>query len=265
MTPQARPRYGFAALCALALSLSPAPAAPAAKDDIEQRRAAQRTAFTDAEILEGFFRVTLGAEWADSRSIDRLRKFDGPVRVHVNNRGRPDRRVALSAILKDIAARIEHIDIAETPTRAEANLIVTLTRDRDLDRTIRSVYGEKRGRAILRDLNPQCLSGFRKDDRFVIQHAEAILVVDAGDFIFTDCAYEEILQSLGPINDDPGLPWTLFNDEVQFGFFTVFDQYVLNLLYHPRVRPGMTRAEIEALAPEILPGIRAFVAKTNGL
>jgi hypothetical protein len=187
------------------------------------------------------------------------------VRVFVDNRGRPDRTAALSAVLRDIASRIEHLDIAETRKRAEANLIVTLTRDRHLARTVRSVYGDARGRAILRDLNPQCLSGFRKDDRFAIRHAEAILVVDAGDFIFTDCAYEEILQSLGPINDDPGLPWTMFNDDTQFGFFTMFDQYVLNLLYHPRVRPGMTRAEIEALAPEILPGIRAFVAKNNGL
>ena len=64
-------------------------------------------------------------------------------------------------------------------------------------------------------------------------------MVDAGDFIFYDCAYEEILQSLGPINDDESVPWTMFNDNVQMGFFDVYDQYLLNLLYHPRMRPGM--------------------------
>ena len=71
-------------------------------------------------------------------------------------------------------------------------------------------------------------------------------MADAGDFIFYDCVYEELLQALGPINDDATVPWTMFNDDVQLGFFDVYDQYLLNILYHPRIRPGMTRAEVEA-------------------
>ena len=69
-----------------------------------------------------------------------------------------------------------------------------------------------------------------------------IIVADAGDFVFYDCVYEELLQSLGPINDDTTVPWTMFNDDVQMGFFDVYDQYLLNILYDPRIRPGMTRA-----------------------
>jgi Protein of unknown function (DUF2927) len=90
-------------------------------------------------------------------------------------------------------------------------------------------------------------------------------VVDAGDFIFYDCVYEELLQALGPINDDSSVPWTMFNDQVQKGFFDVYDQYLLNILYHPRIRPGMTREEVRAVLPEVLPSVRAFVAKVNGL
>jgi hypothetical protein len=92
-----------------------------------------------------------------------------------------------------------------------------------------------------------------------------IIVVDAGDFIFYDCAYEEILQSLGPINDDESVPWTMFNDNVQMGFFDVYDQYLLNLLYHPRMRPGMNRDEARAVVDAILPEVRALVARLNGL
>jgi len=73
------------------------------------------------------------------------------------------------------------------------------------------------------------------------------------------------LQSLGPINDTGKVPWTMFNDKVSMGFFDIYDQYILNILYHPRVRPGMTRAELRALLPEIMPEVRAFVAKTNNL
>ena len=92
-----------------------------------------------------------------------------------------------------------------------------------------------------------------------------ILVADAGEFVFYDCAYEEILQALGPINDDSSVRWSMFNDKVHLGFFGVYDQYILNVLYHPRIRPGMTRAEVEALLPAVMPEVRAFVAKTNGL
>ena len=79
-----------------------------------------------------------------------------------------------------------------------------------------------------------------------------ILPVDAGDFTFYDCAYEELLQALGAINDDRTVPWTMFNDEVQMGFFDVYDQYLLNILYDPRIRPGMTRDEVNVLLPEVL-------------
>ena len=69
-----------------------------------------------------------------------------------------------------------------------------------------------------------------------------ILPVDAGEFAFYDCAYEELLQALGAINDDRSVPWTMFNDDVQMGFFDVYDEYLLNILYDPRVRPGHDQA-----------------------
>jgi hypothetical protein len=61
------------------------------------------------------------------------------------------------------------------------------------------------------------------------------------------------------------VPWTMFNDDVQMGFFDVYDQYILNILYHPRVQPGMTAAEVRALLPEVMPDVRAWVAGKNGL
>jgi hypothetical protein len=95
--------------------------------------------------------------------------------------------------------------------------------------------------------------------------SDVFLVADRGDFIFYDCAYEELLQSLGPINDTDKVRWTMFNDAAHMGFFDVYDQYILNILYHPKVRPGMTRGELRAVLPEIMPQVRAFVARINNL
>ena len=36
------------------------------------------------------------------------------------------------------------------------------------------------------------------------------------------------------------VPWTMFNDNVSMGYFDVYDQYLLNLLYDPRIKAGMT-------------------------
>ena len=55
----------------------------------------------------------------------------------------------------------------------------------------------------------------------------------------------------------------MFNDDVQMGFFDVYDQYLVNILYDPRIRAGMTKAEVEALFPQIFPTVRAFVARSN--
>ena len=57
----------------------------------------------------------------------------------------------------------------------------------------------------------------------------------------------------------------MFNDKVRMGFFGIYDQYILNILYHPKIKAGMTRAEVQAVLPHVLPEVRAFVAKTNGL
>ncbi len=239
--------------------------AAAEHPEIAKRRALQQKSFTDAQIADGFFKLTFGSELQISGRSDRIRKFDQPVRVFIDNRAKPDRSREVGAVVADIKRRIEHIDIAVVETRQAANLNVTLVRDRDLAKTIRAAYGAELARRIQKSLEPQCLSRFRRDDTYRIADAEVILVADAGEFVFYDCAYEEILQALGPINDDSSVRWSMFNDKVHLGFFGVYDQYILNVLYHPRIRPGMTRAEVEALLPEVLPAVRGFVAKTNGL
>ena len=242
-------------------------ASPACAEDprIAKNRASERKIFTDTEITDGFFKVAFGAEYSVAGRTDRIRKYDGPVRIYVDSRAKPDRRMQVAAIVADIRARVDHLDIAVTDSREGANVIVTLVRDRDLLPTIRKFFGRAKARRIQHSLGPQCLSGFSKDEDFRITHSEVIVVADAGDFIFYDCVYEEILQALGPINDTTAIPWTMFNDDVQKGFFDRYDQYLLNILYDPRIRPGMTRAQVRALLPQVLPTVRNWVSRVNNL
>jgi Protein of unknown function (DUF2927) len=232
---------------------------------IQQKQRAEKKYFTDAQIIEGFLKTSFGAEFQLAGRVDRIRKYVKPVRVFAENNSRPERTKQLAEIVTDIGHHIQHIDIAMIDDRGAANVIVTMVRERNFGKTLATMYGDDRAKEIKRSLDPQCLSGFTKNDRFEIEHSEVILTIDAGDFIFRDCAYEELLQALGPINDTSSVPWTMFNDDVQMGFFDVFDQLLLNVLYDPRIKPGMTIDEVKSLLPEVLVSARSWVAQTNGL
>jgi hypothetical protein len=240
------------------------PAASAEIPAIATRQRAEKKTFTDSEITDGFFKTAFGAEYHLAGRVDRIRKYDAPVRVFADG-NRPDRKAQLAKIVADIAGRVQHLDIAMADASDGANVLVKLVRDRDLNRTISTFYGNERAREIRSSLDPQCLSGFRKNDKFEIEHSDVILTVDNGDFVFFDCAYEELLQSLGPINDTSSVPWTMFNDNVSMGFFDVYDQYILNVLYDPRIKAGMTVGEVKAVLPEVLADVRIWVRKVNNL
>jgi hypothetical protein len=246
-------------LAAIALAGVTTGPASAEDPDISSRRASERLDFTNDEIKDGFFKIAFKAELQTDAPVERIRKFDEPVRIFVDSKGLPDRRSEIAAVVADIRSRVNHLDVAVTDDREAANFVVRLIAERDLGRTIRSLYGSERARQIQHSLHPECLSGIGKDKLYRIRRAEVILPVDAGEFTFYDCAYEELLQALGAINDDPSVPWTMFNDDVQMGFFDVYDQYLLNVLYDPRIRPGMTKEEVGGLLPEVFATAREWV------
>jgi hypothetical protein len=263
--PSAALRFALLALASLT-SVSDTATMAVAGDlpAIASRQRLEKKSFTDGEIVEGFLKTAFGAEYHLAGRVDRIRKFDGPVRVYADS-DRADRKTQLAKVVADIGAHVQHLDIAVTATSEAANVRVKLVRDRDLFRTIASFYGAERAREIRTSLDPQCLSGFRKNDNFEIEHSDVILTVDNGDFTFLDCAYEELLQSLGPINDTATVPWTMFNDNVSMGYFDVYDQYILNLLYDPRIKAGMTIQEVKAVLPGVLTDVRIWVRRVNDL
>ncbi|MBN9583051.1 MAG: DUF2927 domain-containing protein [Afipia sp.] len=255
-----------AVLGGFALAVLP-PAPPAGADPLRSgaHARAERKTFTDGEIIDGFMKTAFGAEYHLAGRVDRIRKYHAPVRIFIDGATRADRRNQLGRVVGDIAAKVRNLDIAMAGARESANAVITLVRDRDLQKTIATFYGSDRARDIHQALDPQCLSGFRKNENFEIQRSDVILTVDNGDFVFLDCAYEELLQSLGPINDTDAVPWTMFNDQVSMGFFDIYDQYIMNILYDPRIRAGMTVDEVRAVLPAVLPDVRAWVAKVNNL
>jgi hypothetical protein len=264
MSANRRSRYLLASVLAVLMLGAIAAPSAAGEPSVAQRQRTEKKSFTDSEIVEGFLKTAFGAEYHLAGRVDRIRKYEVPVRVFADGT-RADRKAQIAKIVADIAAKVRHLDIAMTEDAEGANILVKLVRDRDLYRTITTFYGSARAKEIKSSLDPQCLSGFRKNEKFEIERSDIILTVDNGDFVFLDCAYEELLQSLGPINDTESVPWTMFNDNVSMGYFDVYDQYLLNLLYDPRIKAGMTVTEVRAVLPDVVADVRAWVKKVNGL
>src|ERR1035437_5507960 len=88
------------------------PAAAAEIPAIASRQRAEKKTFTDSEITEGFFKTAFGAEYHLAGRVDRIRKYDVPVRVFADGVGRPERKAQLAKVVADIGQRVQHLDIA---------------------------------------------------------------------------------------------------------------------------------------------------------
>jgi len=69
------------------------------------------------------------------------------------------------------------------------------------------------------------------------------------------CLTEEFTQVFGLINDDPEARPSIFNDDQEFIELTRHDEYLLKVLYDPRLRAGMTEAEARPLVRRIVQDI----------
>src|SRR5258707_13949732 len=142
-------RWKFAvALAAIAFDAMVSPPSSAAEiPAIASRQRAEKKTFTDSEITEGFLKTAFGAEYHLAGRVDRIRKYDAPVRVFADG-NRPDRKTQLAKVVADITRRVQHLDIAMANTSDVANDLVNLVRDRDMLHTISRFYCSERARLI---------------------------------------------------------------------------------------------------------------------
>jgi hypothetical protein len=208
-------------------------------------------AFSDRQLQTAFYQTVFGAEYSHwGAQADIVKKFAGPVRVYIDNSSRHDRRGDVAQFVRSLPRLIRGLDMALVGSPDQANFRISVV-DRAQYRTVvRNLYGSKYmhvpGRCLVRVYSRP--SGIRRSD--------AVIVADEGEFLFQRCLVEEVLQGLGPVNDSDGLPDSVFNDSSRQSRFTAHDRYILNILYHPRIRPGMNAREAEAVLPSVIRDVR---------
>ena len=232
-------RYASAALIALSLL-------PWGNTAQAEPRPYAGAPYTNAEVIEGFRRTVFGSEYYGLLSAAIVRKYDKRVLIYIDDTRAPSRRRAVANFASSLPALIPGLKLTITRNRSRANYIVQLTPRRSFRSVATKVLNGGRPPAT-----SQCLvvAEFNSSG---IQRSDAIVVTDRGQATFERCLREEILQGLGPLNDDSTLRFSLFNDTSKLRRFRRFDRLIMTMLYDPLLRPGKSRSNIEPLLPVLL-------------
>lgn len=124
-------------------------------------------------------------------------------------------------------------------------------------------------RRILPDLPPQDISiilrlprhkqcqmfAWDSDNSGVFTRAVAVVRAEHPDLTRLSCFHEELAQGMGLPNDSPDARPSIFNDDEEFGLLTRHDEYLLRILYDPRLRPGMRADEARPIVENIVSGL----------
>lgn len=217
--------------------------------------AAAQTQFSDEALLDGFYRTVFGLEYDDSgRGAGVVKKFTDPVRLYIDHRSRIDRHATIERFASTVNRTVRGLDLRVVDSQLEANFTVYVVDRVQYAQVIQDdVYNSSRapvrGRCMVR-----VLTGTGG-----ISQAQAVIVSDEGDFLFNRCMVEELLQGLGPLNDDSTLSASVFNDESRHAQFMLHDRFILNMLYDPRIQPGMDRPQVDAVLRFVLADARGHV------
>lgn len=211
--------------------------------------------FSDRELVDGFMRTVFGLEYRTWNWQPYLvKKYNRQVRFHIVNLAAKNRKRAVTRFLRSLDGLIHglHTTVVRDPKSANFTIFVV---DRQQYATVvrQEIYNDPKaaapGRCLVRVLS----------DAQGISASTAVIVSDEGEFLFRRCLIEETLQGLGPMNDDRSLTYSVFNDQSRHSRFTRFDRFILNMLYHRRIRAGMSKREALAVLPGVLRDVRRYV------
>ncbi|RDW11948.1 DUF2927 domain-containing protein, partial [Paracoccus thiocyanatus] len=226
-------------------------------------------ALTAEKLAEDFIEVALHDEYAreGGRLVSRptpapLRRWQQPVRLRLEfgDSVAPDQRARDRAEIAGFAGRLARLSghtVALTGGAGNFNVLILNEDERRAiaPRLSALMPGIPAGDiAALRDLAPQnhcTVFAYSTGNSPVYAQAVALIRAELPPRLRRSCIHEELAQGMGLANDSPRARPSLFNDDEEFAFLTRHDELLLQILYDPRLRPGMTEAEARPIVLQI--------------
>jgi len=213
------------------------------------------TAWSNRSLARVFVTLTHETEWGARRP--HLVRLEAPVAVALEGPGSGQYRAFLARFLRYLR---RHTGIAIAPAGDRANMHIRFVPAADFEAILPAA-------ACLMapgDLSwadyaarPHARGGDALVRAEAIEQMTVFLPRRAAPHAVRSCLIEEITQSLGPLNDLPGLGPSIFNDDFGHLWPTRLDLLMLRVLYHPEMRTGLSRRETLSRARAILERINS--------
>lgn len=202
--------------------------------------------YSDDALAQGFLSTVFGIEHGGKAAGGFVKKFHVPVRFAVeDNTG--GKAAQVEKFIARLPSVIPGLDARMARKGEAVNFVVHVVDRSSYASRVRQVaYGGSHGKVPGRCMVKVDFS------RRGIDRADAFIVADEGDQLFRRCMVEEILQGLGPMNDDSSLVHSVFNDSSRHTRLMDFDRAIVAMLYDTRVRHGMRKRDVQALMPSML-------------
>jgi len=211
----------------------------------------------DERIIRNFDIVVFRNEYREGTS-ERLRKWVAPIRILVDSRaGDGDLQKRLVEAHVAQLVEITGYDIAIVQNRRSANVVAVFERSAKIGKVLEEFFPDA-DRVAEIFASSLCMGRYYVNDDFEIVKGVVIIPSDRATSLgrLPACVVEELTQVLGLPNDSAEVFPSIFNDKSIDLALTGHDVLLLRLFFDPRLRPGMTRAEVLDLVRRILPDLR---------
>lgn len=232
------------------------------------------TPISAARLERTFKQIAFAREFTDvgsalvrQQSDSMLHRWEEPVRIstvfgaQVPDMQRADDRAAVQRFTARLARVTKH-PISYVERAANFNVLVLTEEERRVSGpTLRRFIPGIRQQEIdvIQNLNraSYCVvvaSDPADDGR--LTRAVAIIRAELPPLLRLSCVHEEIAQGLGLANDSAEARPSIFNDDDEFGRLTTLDELMLQMLYDPRLKPGMEAATAAPIVTQL--SVEAF-------
>jgi hypothetical protein len=216
-------------------------------------RAPAQDRLSNAQVVANLLEIVFGSEFIGEESSV-VRKWSGPMRLAIYARDAERYRPLVLPHL-DHLRRITGLDIhlVDGSEPGQNAYVFVFGREQFY------AYAEQHlgpGKNPRTNRFLACFGYFHANGRKDIDEITAVIPSFISDEEIRACVVEEVTQAIGLPNDSDSADPSIFNDDDTYQELTWQDELFLRVLYDPRVRSGMTRAEFEPLARQIIDELR---------
>jgi hypothetical protein len=209
-------------------------------------------ALTDEEIKRGFNLTVFGSEIAPLGLQSRyVHKFRGEVKFRIHNLSSKNRTRSVRRFINTLEKQIAGLSVRIVDDGERANFNIYVVNRSNYKQIVREKVERRRNAQA----PGKCLVKSRFSRAGMIR-SDAVIVSNEGEALFRRCLIEEILQGLGPLNENTSLDKSVFNDTSKHTRFTKFDRLILNILYDERVKNGASPRSVSKVLDEVLSDTR---------